>query len=84
MTFEEELAVKVARMRALGVYELETSNGFVRRIILGPAPEVATVPEPIPSPPPAPVEPIATEARAHADETAKKAKAERLKFGAGK
>lgn len=88
MTFDQELRDKVARMRALGVVELETANGFVRRLALGPVPDGTPVDWSGTSNEPAPVEPapppVVPEAQAKADEAAKKAKADRLKFGAGK
>lgn len=84
MTFDQELRDKVARMRALGVVELETANGFVRRLTLGPVPEGVVEPEPVPTAAEAAPPPVIPEAQAKADEAAKKAKAERLKFGAGK
>lgn len=85
MTFEEELRDKVARMRALGIVEIETSNGFVRRLRLGPKPvgveAAAAAPvEPVEPTPPAPP----PEDKAKADEASKRAMIDRRKFGAGK
>ena len=81
MTFDEELRHKVFQMRALGILELETSTGFARRVTLGPAPDGAGLPGPIPAPP---ADAAASEAKASADDAAKRAKSERLKFGAGR
>lgn len=79
-----ELHSKVALMRSLGVVEMETSSGFVRRLVLSPE-----APESLPEEPPAAPSPEAPESLSvpDADEAkakAAKAKLERRTFGAGR
>lgn len=77
-------------MRALGVHELETATGHVRRVTLGdpvPLTEAATlglVPKPETADADAPVDAPRDEAAAEAAEAARKQKIEQRTFAAGR
>lgn len=80
MEFADELRSKVKAMRALGITEMETGSGYVRRLVLSPdAPEL---PEPE-----APTAEPATEAEAKQAEddaeAAREKRSMRRRFGAG-
>ena len=82
-----EVEDKVALMRRLGVFEMETTSGYVRRMVLGPAPALPPVVAAPPGPPPTEPKPPVLAPIVDAD-TAKKTatakKQERGLFGAGK
>lgn len=86
MDMAEETRAKVALMRELGIVEIETTSGHVRRLKITDAPSdgvpvAAPAPQPAPKPEP---DPELARAAAVAKEEADRAKRERTKFGAGK
>lgn len=76
----DELRAKVRLMRELGVSEVETASGHVRRIALGPRPDGAA--EPVAEPVKAPDQRVLPSPEEK--EAATKAKRERALFGSGK
>ena len=44
MDIRDELISKTALMRSLGVVEMDTASGYVRRIVLSPLPEGSALP----------------------------------------
>lgn len=80
-----EVEDKVALMRRLGVSEMDTTSGYVRRMVLGPAPEplpAAEAPVPQPAPEAPALAPIVDAEAAKKAAVAKKQ--EQRLFGAGK